>query len=491
MNRKFLVAAVTVLTGLYLHTACTKIDTTDIGNNLIPVVDNVHTFDTVFEVISDIIINPDSTRLGQSELHAIGSIANDPEFGETEAEAYFSLTPQAYGVYPFPVVKDSITEIDSVILSLPYSTLYGDSNSIQQFEVYEIDPSDFPDSFYRIDATPFNLVPGLLGSKMVDFRSLDDSLTYVNYTSSVATIYDTIRTANLLRIPLSVSLAEKFIDFDTANHYKSDSLFRSNFKGLAVRVNKAASPAPNALAYFNLAGSPTAMVSMYVKVQKNGQIDTATVSFTFSSNSNWRNSANLVKRTPGNSYLTYISNSNPNDDLMYIQSTPGSVAVIKIPGLENLPNCVIHRAELILEKIPSAQENFYTPPPVLFIDAINETGDSTFTIRNDFVFTGQGLGYDLGSIEGVLRNNTRYMFNLSRYVQSIVTKKLRSHTLRVYAPYAVRPYFESGDGVVTSYPLGSEFLVNTPVAANRVVLGGGSHPDPAKRLRLRIIYSKI
>jgi len=127
----------------------------------------------------------------------------------------------------------------------------------------------------------------------------------------------------------------------------------------------------------------------------------------------------------------------------------------------------------------------------LFIDAINETGDSTFTIRNDFVFTGQGLGYDLGSIEGVLRNNTRYMFNLSRYVQSIVTKKLRSHTLRVYAPYAVRPYFESGDGVVTSYPLGSEFLVNTPIAANRVVLGGGSHPDPAKRLRLRIIYSKI
>jgi hypothetical protein len=489
VNRKFfLVSAVAVLTGLFIYTACTKVDTTDIGNDLIPTVDNVNTFDTVLDVITDNFIYPDSTLLGRTELHSIGSIANDPEFGETEAAAYFSLTPGSYGSYPFPVVADSVTAIDSVILSLPYNSLYGDSNSIEQFEVFEIDPTGFKDSIYRIDATPFNLLPGMLGSKTVDFKTLNDSVFYVNFTSTTATVRDTVRTINQLRIPLDASLADKLMNFDTANQYKTDSAFRTHFKGLAVRVNKGASPAPNALAYFSLTGDASATVTMYYKIQKGGQIDTTSTSFAYSSGAN-RNQANLVKRTPGNNFLTYLNNGNPSDDLAFIQSTPGSYVSVKIPGLPGLSNRVIHRAELILEKIPSLQDNFYTPPPILFIDGVNATGDSTFTIRNDFVFTGQGLGYDVGSLEGILRNNTKYMFNLSRYVQSIVTKKLRSHTLRVYAPYAVRPYFENGNGVVSAFPPLTEFVINTPIAANRVVVGGGSHPT--NKMRLRIIYSKI
>ena len=115
MNRKFLVLTVAVLTGLYFYSACTKVDTTDIGNDLIPTVDNVTTFDTVLDVITNLEINPDSTRIGRTELHAIGVIGNDPEFGSTQAAAYFSITPLSYGTDPFPVVKDSVTAIDSVV----------------------------------------------------------------------------------------------------------------------------------------------------------------------------------------------------------------------------------------------------------------------------------------------------------------------------------------------------------------------------------------
>jgi hypothetical protein len=487
VNRKFLALTVAVLTGLYFYSACTKVDTTDIGNDLIPTVDNVNTFDTVLEVITDNFINPDSTRIGRTELHAIGLIANDPEFGSTEAAAYFSITPPSYGSYPFPVVKDSVTAIDSVILSLPFNSLYGDSNAVEQFEVFEINPTTFKDSLYRIDATPFNLVPGVLGSKSVDFTKLNDSVTYVNFTSTSATVRDTIRTINQLRIPLDVSLGNKFLNFDTANQYKSDSAYRTHFKGLAVKVNQAGSAMPNALAYFGLTGNSSATVTVFMKIQKNGQIDTVMQSFNFSSGAN-RNSANLVKRTPANNWQTYLTNGNQNDDLVFITSTPGSVATVKIPGLSTLSNRVIHRAELIMEKIPSLQDNFYTPPPLLFIDAINNTGDSTFTIRGDFIFTGQGLLYDVGSLEGLFRNE-KYMFNLSRYVQTIVTKKLRNHTLRIYAPYAVRPFFENPNGGVTPFLPGVEFVINTPIAANRVVVGGGSHPT--NKMRLRIIYSKI
>lgn len=486
MNRKFFVLAVAVLTGYIFYSACTKVDTTDIGNDLIPTVDNVHTFDTVLDVITDNFLYDDTTRIGPSSFHAIGVIANDPEFGETNGAAYFSLSPGTFGAYPFPVVKDSITSVDSVVLSLPYDSQYGDSNSIEQFEVLEIDPTGFPDSLYRINATPFNLLPTVLGSKLVDFRTLNDSLTYTAYTSTTSTVRDTVKTVNLLRIPLDPSFANKFINFDTANQYKTDSAFRLHFKGLAVRVNKSGSPAPNALAYFAITGTASATLTVYSKIQKNGQIDTVQTSFGFPAGLN-RNSANLVTRTPANGYQTYLTNGNPNDDLVYLQSSPGSVATVKIPGLPGLGNRVVHRAELILEKIPSLQENYYTAPPLMFIDAINEAGDSTFTIRNDFLPTGQGPGYDISSLEGVYLHQ-KYTFNLTRYVQSIVTKKLRSHTLRVYAPYATWPYYENANGQVSV--LGNFFVfVNSPVAAFRVVVGGGNHPT--NKMRLRIIYSNI
>jgi len=124
---------------------------------------------------------------------------------------------------------------------------------------------------------------------------------------------------------------------------------------------------------------------------------------------------------------------------------------------------------------------------MIFIDATNETGDSTFTIRNDFVYTGSGLGYDVTALGGINKSE-KYVFNLSRYVQSIVTKHMRSHTLRIYAPYYTYPYFEAADGSTARLP--SLLFVNSPIAAGRVVVGGGSLASPQK-MRLRIIYSKI
>lgn len=484
MNRKFLVLAVAVLTGLIFHSACSKLDTTDIGNELIPAVDNVNTFDTVLEVITDNFLYTDSSRIAASDIHAIGVIGNDPEFGETQAAAYFSLSPAVFNAHPF-INRDSIT-IDSIVLSLPFNGVYGDSNAIEQFEVFEIDPAaNFKDSLYRINSTPFTLLPTVLGSKTVDFKTLNDSIVYTNYLSSTSTIADTVRTANQLRIQLDPSFATKFLNFDTSNQYKNDSSFRSNFKGLAVKINQGGSPGANALAYFTLSGTSSASLTFYGTFTRNGQLDTIAPVFSFPANLS-RSSANLITRTPANNYQVYLNNGNLSDDLVYLQTSPGSVATVRIPGLAGLSNRVVHRAELILEKIPSTLDNIYTHPPLLFIDGTNEAGDSTFTIRNDFILTGQGSGYDIASLEGLYKSN-KYTFNLSRYVQSIVTKKQRSHILRVYAPYETRPYLESTNETFSLYPFA--LAVSSPISAYRVVLGGGTHPT--NKMRLRIIYSKI
>jgi hypothetical protein len=472
VNRKFLASLITVLTGLWIYSSCTKIDTTNLGAGLIPDVDNINTFDTVFDVTTDLALFNDTTRLFASDLHPLGMIGNDPEFGKTEASVFISLEPAVFGTHPF-TRKDSVT-IDSVVLSLAYSTLYGDSNSVQDFDVYEIDPNgNFKDSVYRIGEPEFTLLPTKIGTRQIPFINLNDSVTYVK-------VKDTIRTKNELRIKLDTGWARHFVLYDTAIQYKGDSAFRTHFVGLAIKANQFASPAPNALAYFDI-GSTATQMTFYCRKQNNGATDTMTTSFTYGS----RNLAGLIRRTPAHNYQTYLNNGvGNNDDKLYIQSSPGSYATVKIPGLQNLGNRVIHRAELIMEELPSLLNNYYTPPSLLFIDALNAAGDTVYTIRNDYIPSAQG-GYDIASLEGIYKNN-KYMFNLSRYVQSIITKKQPAYTLRIHAPFTTYAYYQAPDMTV---PFRSAIPVNAPIASGRVVLGGGSHPT--QKMRLRIIYSKI
>lgn len=476
MNRKIFVFFITALTGLFFYSSCTKIDTTDLGSELIPAVDNINTFETILDVETDNFMFGDTTRLSNSFAHGVGIIQDDPEFGRTEAAMYLSLVPAVFGTHPF-AVQDSIA-VDSVVLSLSYTTLYGDSNSLEKFEVYQIDPAGtFKDSIYRISEPDFAIKPALLGSKDVDFRTLDDSLLYVNNKT------DTVRTSHQLRIKLDTAFARQFINYDTATQYKTDSAFRTYFKGLAVKVNNG-SAAKNALAYFDITNTTNTKLSFYTRTINNGVIDTVTTAFAYGAGAQ----ANLVHRTPAHNYLTYTSNATTNDDKVYIQSAPGSYATVKIPGLDTFKNVnrVIHRAELIIEKIASAQDNYYTPPPYMFIDAINAAKDSTFTIRNDFIPATTGGLYDITNLGGTLTND-KYVFNLTRYLQSVVSKKLPYYTLRVYAPLYARPWYMQSNGIATD--LLQNVYVNEPIGFGRLVAGGGS--ATSQKMRVRIIYSKI
>jgi hypothetical protein len=475
VNRKTFVSLIVVITGLLIYSSCTKIDTTDLGNDLIPAVDNVHTFETILDVETNNFLFPDTTRTYGTQPVPVGAISDDPEFGKTTAQLYLSMVPQSYSSHPF-VKKDTVV-VDSVVLSLQTSTIYGDSLSQQDFEVYQIDPSaDFTDTLYhRIDMPDLPLTGGPVGHKVVDFWTLNDSVYYVN-------VKDTISTARELRIKLDTSFARQFVNFDTTTQYRGDSTFRTYFKGLAIKVNEGSSPGARGLAYFDMTGANTKL-TFYLRIQNNGSTDTIAPSFVHRSHH-----AAVIRRTPGHGFQQYLTNGVDNDDKIFLASTPGSYASVKIPGLDTLTNRTIHRAELILEKIPSALDNIYTQPPILFIDGVNATGDSTFTMRGDFVYTGSGTGYDVATLEGSYKpNESRYTFNLSRYVQSIVTQKLPNRTLRVYAPYFTQPYIETVTGVTVK--LNDLLQVNTPIANGRVVLGGGNHTT--NRMRLRIIYSKI
>jgi hypothetical protein len=127
----------------------------------------------------------------------------------------------------------------------------------------------------------------------------------------------------------------------------------------------------------------------------------------------------------------------------------------------------------------------FTTPDLLFIDLINNSGDTVFTLPNDFVRTGEST-YDVNLLGGKLKDN-KYVFNISRHLQNIVTNKKPNYTFRIYSPFIAQPYILDASGSKSAFPL--ILLVNPRVVYGRVIIAGGSHPT--KKMQLRIIYSKI
>lgn len=464
--------------------ACTRVDTTRLGAGLLPAVDNVTTFDTVLDVISDNMLMTDTSRSFNGDDMAVGYISNDDEFGRTVAEMYFNITAAAGATYPF-VLKDSVKGIDSVVLSLDFKGSYGDTVTPQTYRVFEIGTSSgFKDSTYYFHNSAFRPLGTQVGSKTVAFKDLNDSI-------AISRAPDTPRTINVMRIRLNNSLGQKLVDIDS-NVYKKDADFRAAFRGLAVIPDTNTSG--NGFAYFNLEDRTRSKLIVYYRVGRAGKIDTTYAEF----NHDTVGQANLIRRKPGGNYAAFLNNGNPNDDQLYIQSTPGSFASLKIPGLSTLSNRVIHRAELRVTRLQTPSDNIFTPPLLLFLDAETTDRDSAYTIQNDFLLTPVTgtIGRYLGNFDvfgGQLKNN-QYKFTLTRYVQGIITRKEPNQTLRLSAPYEPAPFFvppgKFADYAPKSLSILSFGVIDQP-AKGRVVLWGGSAPDPAKKLQLYIIYSKI
>jgi hypothetical protein len=486
--KKFLITVFSVLTLIFLIQSCQKIDATRLGAGLIPPVDNVNTFDTTLDVITDVHFLNDTTTIPfatQTVIYnfapAIG-VMDDPEFGRTSGNAYFEVLPANAGVYPF-LPKDSVLgKIDSVILSLTYKDIYGDSTSMETFTVHEIaQNADFSDKLYKITGPDIPVATQLSQPYTVDFNTL-------NEPKMVRPGKDTARLVpNVLRIPLNTSLATRLMNYDTTNAYKSDSSFRTYFKGLAIKTDTVSSPVKRALAYFDLTAATTRLY-IYYRSNRGATVDTAVAEFAFTSSSSTR-SANIIRRNiNGSNFAANVSNPDKVQDRVYVQSSPGSFVSVYVPALKTLSNRVVHKAELLVSRIPSQEDNIFTPP-VLFLDLIDSVRNVNKTIPNDFTADFSNGSYNVGSFGGNIKQD-EYRFDISRHLQGIVSRSDTAYSFRLYAPF----YTLSNYSIPNIRPLQITrpplpYFVNSRVAAGRVVLAGGNHST--NRMRIRIIYSKI
>jgi hypothetical protein len=473
------------------NSACTRITSTELGAGLIPGVDGVNTLDTTLDVITDNFIDPDTARIYKTDNHVLGAITNDPLFGRTEARMLFQLMPE---FYPFFISgpKDSLVA-DSAVLILSYRGFYGDSTQPLRVSVDELSTATPMNNFFNY-ATDypqlynFNTVGSLGNTHTVDIRRLGDS---------VNNRYEKAR--NQIRIPLNTSLANRLLkQYDSTNAYRNDTAFKTFFGGLALRVSNA-TPA-NALLYINLIDTNSKLALYYNTRQPGATIrDTNVAYFRFNIVSS--GDANFVTRNRAGAEVANRLNNNRADSLAYVQAVPGTYVRIRIPHLSRLSNRIIHRAELITEQVPddanlTTFDRYMPPPRLLLLSIYDSVNKRKINIPNAYSI---GLnGPNTPEFGGFLVTKTvpgydrlaSYNFNLTRYVQGIVTRKDSSHVLRLTAPSNDSIHYTPAypNNVISqTYALTTAF--GNDVAAGRVRLGGGGHSR--FRMRLRIVYSRL
>ncbi|WP_460556727.1 DUF4270 family protein [Ferruginibacter profundus] len=495
MQKRILSIATTACLFLvFINWSCSKLDTTDIGSDLLPAVDNVNTFDTLLTInTTQGIFDQDSTIVNYSDDHVVGKIPNDPLFGATTANIYTQFKP---GFYPFYYgnAKDTIVGFDSVVLCLSYKGFWGDSTVPIQLQVNAIQNIFHNNGLWDSINQSRNInyapnVAGVLGNATIDVRTLGNYVKYANGKDSVK---------DQIRIKFTPSVAAQFFALDTNvltnNYFRSDSLFRLFNNGFAVSVNGSG----NGLIYTNFTDS-SSKLEVHFRRKNGGAVDTTYTALKLISSGDTRSvtANNLIRNRSGHPVLT------PAPNEIYLQTGPGTYANLDIPDLGTISNRIIHRAEIIVEQIPDPSSAIYTPTNFLYVD-LKDTGttkwkpiyfdlnpnvgyDPDFKLNTffpsagvDFLYHG---GYAKNKTDQFGNTIKAYNFNITRYVQQIVTKHTTNYQLRLYAPYMAE-YPQYASPFDDARRSGSNRL-----AFGRVKVGGGNNAN--YKMRLRLVYSKI
>ncbi len=473
-----------------LFFSCTRIGTSELGLDFLSQ-DAINTKDTIIDVETETVVMEDSLRIYPTDEHVIGDITNDPIFGTTSASVFFQLKPSFYPFY-IKGTQDSIV-VDSAVLVLSYRGFYGDSTKPLKIYTHKIDP-----------ATPLE-VGKFYSSNYPEAYNLRSGSSIANpHTVYFDRARDSVinrfeRATNQIRIKLSNTIASQLLTkFDSTGAYKNDSAFRLAFTGFALSTNPADNH--NVLLKMSLLDSNTKL-ALYYSTSATGSVTRDTTVTYFRFNYYTAQGANFIKRNRAASEIARHLNGYAKDSLVYVQTSPGTMVKIKVPGLKTFKNKIIHRAELIAEQVPddarlTTTDSYMTAPKFLFLGVYDTATKQLRSVPNDYLgasntqllekFGGQKISK---SIHGY-NNVATYNFNVSRYVQGLIARTDSLFDFRLYAPVNdsikfVQPYpynkIQTTDYLSTA-------LGNQP-AIGRVRLGGGAHSK--FRMRLRIYYTNL
>ena len=496
--------------------SCTKFDTTNIGGDLVPAVDNINTFADTLNIIAsqgDTCQGGDydSTKMSLSENHLVGHISDDGLFGSTDAELYLQLKPNFYP-YFIGLYRDTIIKPDSVVLCLSYKGCWGDSSTPMTFQVFEVPNTQHGlwDSINQYNPISYRPSQGaaLSSPKTIYLNQLGSYTKFGIKGDSVN---------NQIRIKLNDNFRDLLFSRDssstnyTKNAFYNDSLFRLFNNGFMIKATSG-----NALTYVDLyQDGKTRLELHYSKKNKTSDTSYSALDTTYSywyfksgfDGSTVRNSSlsNYIKRQ--NRVIPASDPVNGNQEI-WLQTTPGTFATLNIPQLDTnssffrdtLKNCIINRAELEINEVADlTQSTTFTAPGFMYLDLVDsvnplkykpiyrDLNPNTFydpdykNTTYPFFPTGNRVDYSyFGGYQRKRGTQTYYTINITRYLQQLVTNKGNNYKMRLFPAHSFRynqysPYF---------------FQYGNSLADGRVKVGGGNNANPNYRMRLRIVYSK-
>jgi hypothetical protein len=463
MKRIYLVSIIAILTFL---SSCKK--DTSIGADILPQDDllNVKFTDTltVFsKTLADTFLRTD--KLSKNYLGVI----NDPLFGFQKASIAVELDR------PNDVYDDTLMTsytVDSVVLFLKYSYIYGDTTVPQSFDVSTISNKIIETSPYYSNSSLFPPT-GIIGSV--------SNYLFTPTTNPVATSRtDTGGVTGILRIKINNSVGNTILDLKQTI-LRDSSLFKNAFPGILIEN---ATNAGKAMAEIDISSGFSALAIFYK--DKNGdakdmKLFTSILNYNTGSNSTRVNGVNLFTNSFASAVQNTVASGLESDSVNYVLGQAGTLLRISLPTLNNVGRVAVNKATILLSQI-QANTSPLTTPFYLVLLKRNAAGNI------DILPTGDGVGIlDTTTTDDFGNKVARYSFNVSKYIQAVATGNESNSDL-----YVATYRFTGTDGTVNilnSIVNGS--VLNIGFTPSRIIVAGANYSDPRYKLKLNLTYTKI
>ena len=429
---------------VFAVSSCKK-DPYQVGINLLPPSDtlNVKTSDTASFVAYSVL--QDSVRTDETTLSLLGSLM-DPVFGSTTAGFYmqYRLSAEApdFGTNP---------GLDSIVLMIPYGTIYGDTNALQTLKVYEISKDFYYDSVYYSN------------------QSVETyGIPLANYTFKPAR-YDTLTIGGVKTTPHIRIRLNQFTNYfgnkilhAPATSLSTNANFLEFMKGLYIESSQTASG--GALLSFD----PTSLISGIVVYFHNSENDS--LHFNIIGNSlcarfNHFDHNHYMNASPGFRQQVLQHDTTLGKNNLFIQGLAGARVRIRLPFLKTFGKSGKIAINYATLTIKNAETDTTLQPPVkLSLVIVDTEGNVAFIVDET-----EGTSYAGGSYNTSART---YQFRISRHMQQVVDGKIKNYDM---------------------YLMANDPSTNVLVT-NRVMLTGTNPQLPglsADRVKLQVIYTKL
>ncbi len=308
---------------------------------------------------------------------------------------------------------------DSLVLSLVYDAAaqnYGGLGA-QIFEVHELNEDLSVDSLYHTDDLPEVLPADLVADPggSITPRPLE------------AVVIGGETLPPQLRIKLSNTLADRFLNAFNTPSLSDNTAFLQFFKGIHITVNNGTQlPFQEGILYFDLlhAGSKA---TLYYRDQNDQPDLQRKFDLPVTSNSVRYTTAVIDHSQAIDPSITAaLADSNAVTDAVYIQTLGGSRVAVRLPDVQEFAGTdrILAKAELIAP-VEGTFNPYLTPPLQIFLFRLDDEGEE--------IFLPDQLG-GITAIDGTYRSDTReYRFNVTRYVQGLINGQIPNNGFEMVA----------------------------------------------------------